>query len=214
MKKTMLLAVWLALLQTACHGQKFKEWFRQNRTQKQYLIEQIAQLKIYLELSQKGYRIAKQGLATIHQFKNREFTLHKNRFDSLLIVNASITSLSRLQHISDLHGSINQICEKLPSELAQCPGLTDVQRKQIRAALNQLYQDCQVLVGVFLTVIRSGQLRMTDDERIVRIEAIHQQFESNYLFAESLRRQLGLLCRQAQAQGDEIEYRQIIHGIK
>ncbi|WAC13256.1 hypothetical protein [Dyadobacter pollutisoli] len=210
--KTMLLAIWLALLQTACHGQRFKEWFRQNKTQKQYLLEQIAQLKIYLELTQKGYRIARQGLATIHQLKNGEFKLHKNRFDSLLTVNSSITSLDRLQQISDMHGSINQICEKLPAELAQCTGLADVQRKQVRTALDRLYQDCQVLIGGFLSVIRSGQLRMTDDERITRIQAIHQQFESNYIFAESLRRQVGLLCKQAAAQEDEMNHRQIIHG--
>jgi hypothetical protein len=214
MSKTMLLALWLALLQTACHGQRFKEWFRQNRTQKQYLLEQIAQLKIYLELTQKGYQIAKQGLATIHQLKNREFNLHKNRLDSLLTVNSSITSLARLQHISDLHGSINQICEKLPAELAQCSGLAEVQKRQVDTALEKLYQDCQVLVGGFLSVIRSGQLSMTDDERIQRIQELYQQFESNYLFAESLRRQVGLLCRQAAVQDGELDNRQIIHGIK
>ncbi len=69
----------------------------QNKTQKEYLIEQIAQLKIYLELTEKGYKIAKEGLTTIGQIKRGEFKLHKNRFDSLLIVNPKIGSSSRLQ---------------------------------------------------------------------------------------------------------------------
>lgn len=170
------------------------------------------QLKLYLELTKEGYKIAKEGLNTIHQIKNGEFKLHKNRFDSLLIVKSGITSLSRLQHISDLHGSINEIFERLPRDIEVCQGLSPGQKKQFEEALSRLYDDCQVLVYGFFAVIRDGQLSMTDDERIKRIDHFYEEFEKNFLFAQDLRRQIGLICDQVKREIQDLEIRRKLHG--
>lgn len=212
--KALLIALWLALLAAHANAQLFKEWFRQNKTQREYLKEQIVQLKLYLELTKQGYKIAKEGLNTVHQIKNGEFKLHKNRFDSLRIVKSGITSLSRLQHITDLHGSINEICEKLPSQIAGCELLDPAVKKQMLTGLKTLYDDCQVLVGGFFMVIRDDQVSMTDDERIQRIEALCKDFEENYLFAQNLRRDLGLVCKSVSAELEDIENRRTLNGIK
>src|SRR6218665_145225 len=107
MKKSVI-TFFILFFSMIARAQNFKEWFQQNATQKDYLTEQIAQLKIYLELTEKGYKIAKEGLTTISEIKKGEFKLHKNRFDSLLIVNPAIGSFVRLQQITDLHGRVNQ----------------------------------------------------------------------------------------------------------
>ncbi|MGX5857958.1 hypothetical protein ACWKW6_30155 [Dyadobacter jiangsuensis] len=212
--KTLLIALSLALAWGRADAQLFKEWFRQNSTQREYLKEQIAQLKIYLQLTKQGYKIAKEGLGAIHQIKNGEFNLHKNRFDSLRIVKSGITSLSRLQHITDLHGSINEICEKLPTEITGCKLLNPAVKKQLLASLKALYDDSQVLIGAFFMVIRDGQVSMTDDERIQRVEKLSQQFEENYLFAQDLRRDLDLVCRAAQQELRDIDNRRTLQAIK
>lgn len=212
--RTLLIALWLALLATGAHAQLFKEWFRQNKTQREYLKEQIVQLKLYLELTKQGYKIAKEGLNTIHQIKNGEFKLHKSRFDSLRIVKSGITSLSRLQYITDLHGSINEVCEKLPAEIAGCRLLDPAQKKRMITALKTLYDDSQVLIGGFFMVIRDEQVSMTDNERIQRIEGICKEFEGNYLVAENLRRDLGLVCKSVSAELEDIDNRRQLNGIK
>lgn len=212
--KKLLIALWLAALSGSAQAQTFKEWFRQNSTQREYLKEQIAQLTLHLELTKEGYKIAKQGLGVIYQIKNREFKLHQNRFDSLRVVKSQITSLSRLQQITDLHGSINQVCEQLPAQITACQWLAADQKKQMISGLQTLYDDCQLLVGAFLMVIRNQQLAMTDDERIQRLEALHSRFQANYLFAQSFRRDLGLVCKSAHEELDAIEYRRTLQDIK
>ncbi|MGN7890042.1 hypothetical protein ACN9ML_00690 [Dyadobacter endophyticus] len=212
--RTLLIALWLALLATGAHAQLFKEWFRQNKTQREYLKEQIVQLKLYLELTKQGYKIAKEGLNTIHQIKNGEFKLHKNRFDSLRIVKSGITSLFRLQHITDLHGSINEVCEKLPAEIAGCRLLDPAQKKRMITGLKMLYDDSQVLIGGFFMVIRDEQVSMTDNERIQRIEGICKEFEENYLLAQNLRRDLRLVCKSVSAELEDIDNRRQLNGIK
>lgn len=56
--------------------QTFHEWFRQKKTQKKYLIQQIAALKVYLGYVQKGYSIAQKGLTTVSNIKKGNFDLH------------------------------------------------------------------------------------------------------------------------------------------
>lgn len=211
MKKLLIV---LALTPALANAQLFKEWFRQNSTQREYLKEQIAQLKLYFELTKQGYKIAKQGLGAIHQIKNGELNLHKNRFDSLRIVKSGITSLPRLQHITDLHGSINQICERLAAQIAGCEPIEQAVKKQMLAGLKALYDDSQVLIGRFFMVIRDDQLSMTDDERIQQVEKLGEQFEENYLFAQNLRRELGMACQAARQELEDIDNRSRLQGIK
>ena len=59
-------------------AQTFSEWFRQKKTQKKYLLQQIAALQVYIGYAQKGYRIAKEGLTTIGGFTKGEFDLHSD----------------------------------------------------------------------------------------------------------------------------------------
>lgn len=212
--KKLLIAFWLALLPALADAQLFKEWFRQNSTQREYLKEQIAQLKIYLQLTKQGYKIAKEGLGAIHQIKNGELNLHKDRFDSLRIVKSGITSLPRLQHITDLHGSINEICERLPSQIAGCESIDPAVKKQMLAGLKALYDDSQVLIGRLFMVIRDDQLSMTDDERIQQVEKLGQHFEENYLFAQNLRRDLGMVCQAARQELEDIDNRRALQAIK
>jgi hypothetical protein len=212
MKKSIILML-LLLTGGFSHSQNFREWFRQNATQKKYLIEQIAHLKLYLELTEKGYKIAKEGLTTISDIKNGEFKLHKNRFDSLLIVNANIGSYSRLQQITDLHGVVNQTCENLPGELSATGTFDAAQLAYIRKVLAILYEDCQAILGGLFTVIRSGNASMTDDERVRRIELYYQQMQDNYTFAKSFAQQSRLLANQIRNEKSEIENSRALHGI-
>lgn len=211
MKKRIIIILAFLLLSTLSFGQRLKEWIQQNKTQKEYLIEQIAQLKIYLELTEKGYKIAKEGLTTIGQIKRGEFKLHKNRFDSLLIVNPKIRSSSRLQQITDLHGRINQTCKDLPSELS--PSFNPAQMEYIKSVLKLVYDDCQSVLSNLFLVIRDGNLSMTDDERIERIELCFQQMQDNYSFVKNFDQRTRLLAAQIKSEQYQISTEKNIHGI-
>lgn len=201
----------MLMFSNLCPGQIFKEWFRQNATQKQYLIEQIAQLKIYLELTEKGYKIAQEGLTTIGDIKRGEFKLHKNRFDSLLIVNPKIGSSSRLKQITDLHGRVNQTCEKLPAQLE--PSFNADQMAYINKVLKLVYDDCQSVLSNLFLVIRNGNLSMSDDQRLKRIELCFQQMQDNYIFVKDFDQKTKLLARQLKDEQSEIIIRKNIHGL-
>ena len=213
MRTTMITLV-LLLLSSCCFAQKFKEWFRQKKTQKEYLIEQIAHLKLYLELTEKGYKIAKEGLSAIGDIKRGEFKLHTNRFDSLRIVSAAVGAHPRLKQLTDLHGRINRVCENLAGELAGQQVFSQTQLDYIKQVLGLVYDDCQGILYAMFDVARSGNTSMTDDERLSRINLLCDQMQDNYLFAESFAEQTRLLASQIKSEKTSIDNSRALHGIK
>src|SRR5690606_38045577 len=89
MKKNALLLFMVSLMTvttTWAQSPTFNEWFRQKKTQRKYLVKQIAALKVYLEYLKKGYEIVDKGLTTIGEIKNGTFSLDKDYFNSLKAV--------------------------------------------------------------------------------------------------------------------------------
>lgn len=194
-------------------AQNLNEWLRQKRTQKKYLQTQIAELKIYLELTKKGYKIAKEGLATIHSIKNGEFKLHKNFFDTLLIVHPLVAGSPRAKDITDLHGKINEICNKGPTLLGQSGQLTSAELSYIRKVYGKAYDDCQGILTALLTLIRHGNLKMNDAERLIRLEVLYGQMLSNFRFASSFQTQSAMLIKQRAGETNQIQNSRALLGL-
>src|SRR5260221_4860823 len=83
----------------AGHAQTYDEWFRQKKTQKKYLLQQIAALQVYIDYAKKGYDIASKGLNTIRDIKNGDFNLHRDFFGSLKQVNPKIKKYAKVADI-------------------------------------------------------------------------------------------------------------------
>lgn len=212
MKKLLPLMLLLFVLRPG-YAQNLNEWLRQKRTQKKYLQTQIAELKIYLELTKKGYKIAKEGLATIHSIKNGEFKLHKNFFDTLLIVNPVVSGSPRAKDITELHGQINEICNKGPAFLADGGQLTENELSYIRNVYGKVYDDCQGVLSALLTLIRHNNLKMNDAQRLERLEVLYGQMLSNFRFTSSFQTQAALLIKQRATETNQIQTSRALHGI-
>src|SRR6478672_7152591 len=97
--RTLVLFILVLISVKVCNAQTFDEWFKQRKTQKKYLIEQIAALQMYVGYVQKGYSIAKKGLTTIGTIKKGDFNLHSDFFSSFKTVNPSIRNYAKVADI-------------------------------------------------------------------------------------------------------------------
>src|SRR5215217_1209124 len=102
---------------SVCQAQTFDEWFRQNATQKKYLIQQIAALKVYLDYVQKGYAIAQKGLTTIGHIKQGDFNLHRDFFNSLKGVNPNIERYTKVADMVALQLKVVQVYNKVRKQV-------------------------------------------------------------------------------------------------
>ncbi len=64
------------LLSCSASAQTFAEWFSQKKTQRKYLLAQIAALNTYSNYLRTGYRVAKGGLGSITSNVGDELKLH------------------------------------------------------------------------------------------------------------------------------------------
>ncbi|TKT86013.1 hypothetical protein [Dyadobacter frigoris] len=212
MKKGLIILAFLLISNTG-YCQKFKEWFRQKKTQKQYLIEQIAQLKIYLELTKKGYKIAKEGLTTIGDIRRGEFKLHKNRFDSLSIVKPAISkhpvaSAAVYQIVYTI-----RLYYQLGDLLAANDWLSSQEKRYIKSVFDQLAWDGVDVLDNLDEVTKDRKLKMTDDARVQRIEMLYRQSQQIYLFARQIFEQATTLSTQRRSEQDNIDNSRALHGI-
>eukprot|EP01133_Synstelium_polycarpum_P017063 gene17063-20327_t len=169
----------------ALSAQTFAEWFQQKKTQKKYLIEQIAALKIYAGYVKKGYDIGKQGLTTIGRIKDGDFNLHRDFFGALNYVNPEIKRYPRVADIMDLQGRILSLQQKTMQQISKSEWIQSQERQYCQGVYARLLEDCNHDMEELIRITGDGQLVMKDDERMQRIDVLYQQMQDKYSFCRS-----------------------------
>jgi hypothetical protein len=195
-------------------AQTWSEWFRQKATQKKYLVEQIAAMKVYAGYLSKGYSIAKKGLGTIQDLKQGDFSLHKNYFNSLVNVNPRVRQYSRVAEIISLGIGI---AKQTVSTMRNCQNtqqLTASELDYLSKVFDGLLADCSACIDAVANLITDGQVSMKDDERIKYIDKIYQQMMEAGVFVRSFSNTSLLLCRQRLQEQQDLQKIQQLNGLK
>ena len=164
-------------------AQIVKEIFQQKQTQIEYLANQIAALKVYIEVLQKGYKIADQGLTLIGKLKDSDFKLHKDYFASLKKVKPLVKNYPRVQDIIDLQMLTVQTYRSALSKAIDDGLLTASETSYMQRVYQRLISDCDKQLGELTAVVTDDKLEMKDDERIKRIDQLFQSMLQNYTFS-------------------------------
>ncbi|MET6999423.1 hypothetical protein [Chitinophaga defluvii] len=175
MKMKMLIVVVFTLaLQRTAQAQLFKEWFRQKKTQKEYLLKQIAELRIYLSYLQKGYQIVESGINTVRDIKNGEFSLHDLYYASLKRVNPEIRKLPQAASVVENTQYIFRATDDLIKVVETTALLNESQSTLINIACPAIRKDAAQVADALLAVLTDRSLQLTDDERIARVQQIYE----------------------------------------
>lgn len=212
--KGIIYMVLLTLWARCCPAQNLQEWLQQNATQQRYLIEQIAQLKIYLELAEKGYQVASEGLSLISDFKNGEFNLHKNRLDSLAIVKPAIKNSTKANDIVGLVKAAIVFYWQLDDILRKEKHLSEAEKGYIKGVFDRLAWQTQDLLTQREVILKSGLLSMTDDARVDQLGKLYLKASENYRFARQVLESAGVLAAQRQREMSQLHNSRILYGIK
>jgi hypothetical protein len=193
------------VLASTAKAQTFDEWFKQKETQKKYLLQQIAGLKIYLDCAEKGYNIANKGLQTIHSIKKGDFNLHNDFFNSLKQVNPAIKNWSRIADIIAIQIKILKQTMDALSAIKEQKQFASEEVNYCAAVFERLLEDCLQDIDDLIFVTTSGELEMKDDERIKRIENIFLDMKDKYAFSSSFCDDMKTLSIQRLSEEKKIE---------
>jgi len=174
----------------------WNEWFRQKRTQRKYLIQQIAALKVYLEYLKKGYEIVDQGLTTIGDIKNGTFNLDKDYFNSLKQVSPVVRNSPKVNDILVYNLNIGSKMRKLVEDCQREEGFTSEEVRYLESLRDKVLHRCDDSINELTIVTTSGQTEMKDDERLQRLDKVHEDMADLCAFVQAFDQSTRLLSRQ------------------
>lgn len=175
--KKMILIVFV-LSTNVCYGQTWAEWFRQNKTQKKYLIQQIAALQVYIDFAHKGYGIVKDGLNAIGDLKNGELNLHAGYFAGLRSASpkvkkyADVLKIVKIQMV--IHSKFSEMISIAKSSLL----FTEAELSYLFRVRDRVFENCVASLEQ-LNMLCSSDYEMTDDERMAGIQKVHRDFQDD-----------------------------------
>jgi len=190
-------------------AQTWNEWFSQKKTQKKYLLQQVAALQVYIGFAKKGYQIAQKGLNTIGNIKDGEFNLSRDFFGGLSSVNPAIKNYARIADILALQVKIIKTYRRDYQQIKDLHHSGGNELAYIQRVYNRMLADCEHAVDELITLATNGKLELTDDQRIQRIDRLYQDMLNRHDFTQSFGRD-ALILQQSRA--DEQRNTELIKG--
>ena len=213
MKKASIILT-LCLFAATSEAQTFEEWFQQKKTQKKYLLQQIAALKVYFGCVEKGYEISQFGLKTIGDIKDGDLGQHTDYFNSLKNINPNIEEYSLTKNIGAVQSSIIKLHHDLIIDIQESDSFTPDEVDYIHRVFSRLLSDCNKNIRALSEITSSGKLEMKDNERMKYIDALYLDMQDNLVFAQSFRRDALMLAASRIHTKNEFQKGLTIHGIK
>ncbi|MEP7375300.1 MAG: hypothetical protein ABI675_18005 [Chitinophagaceae bacterium] len=195
-------------------AQNSQEWTQQRKTQKKYLLQQIAALQVYLGYVKKGYTVAGKGLTTIRNIKNGDFNLHRDFIGSLKQVNPKIKKYTKVVNIIAYQARIIKETKKTLQGIREAGQFTTDELDYCKVVFDNLLEECLKNMDELFLLISSGKLEMKDDERIKRIDALYADMQNKYAFSSSFSDEMGLLSVQRIGEQIEINRSKILNGLR
>ena len=184
MKNNIILLLIVISGSASAQSPNFNEWFRQKKTQKKYLIQQIAALKVYLDFLKKGYTIAQKGLNTISAIKHGSFDQHNDYFNSLKQVSPVVKNSPKVKDILNYQQSILNGFRKLYDDCRDDENFTSAEVDYIRQVYQKVLVECETSIDELTTITTADQASMKDDERLIRLDKVHEEMQDRFSFTQ------------------------------
>lgn len=199
-------------LSTSTSAQTWDEWFRQKKTQKKYLIQQIAALQMYLKYIKEGYDIARKGLNVIGDIKQGKFDLDNDYLTSLRTVNSSISGSARVASIIAYQRLLIRQLGRLEDDSDGTDDLTTDEKRYVSSVYANMVQESERVLENLEQVMSDSELEMKDDERLQQIDKLYADSKDMYSFARSFSNSTRLIISQRSNDDAEIRiYEQLIN---
>lgn len=210
MKKFFILLPVFILLAHCVEAQTFDEWFRQKKTQIEYLVSQIAAYEVFQTELTNGYNASQAGLTFIGNTNQEEFDLHPVYFSSLKVVSPSVSGFFRIAGIISYESGILSHFKSM----LLAKNMNALELNYLNMVYSNMTSECSKSLDELIDIVTDDTFAMTDDERIKRIDAIYDDLKDKYAFSQSFSSETLLLSAERQSAISDINESLINNGLK
>jgi hypothetical protein len=168
-------------------------------------VQKLAQLKGILEDLKKGYSILESGYSTIRDISQGNFNLHDLFLNSLLEVSPTVRNYKRIADIISLQLRIVKEYQTAFKQLRGSELFDDNELNYITSVYSNLSGQSVKNLDALATVITSGQLRMSDEERLNEIDGIWKNISDQFSFLKDFNNKTKVLALQRAREKNDVE---------
>lgn len=198
MKKLVIVGLALLTLQSVS-AQTWGEFFSQKKTQKRYLLEQIAALKVYAGYVVKGITVAREGLGFVQNTSRGDFNLHRDFFYSLSLVSPRMRRNAKVADIIAMQVAITRQAAQTIRACRNSHQLSASEFSYLQSVFGRLLEDSAGNLEELISLITSGRWQLKDGERLQRIDRLYDGVQDQQTFVQSFSRSArGLVLQRKQ----------------
>ena len=197
--------------QLSAQATLWKETFQQKKTQKEYLLIQIASLQVYIGYVKQGYNIVNRGLTTIENIKNGDFNLHRDFFSSLKNVNPQITNSVKVADIIAFQAFLIKEMKTIYDFCRDNDGFTAQEIRHVYEVYHNMILLSDANLSELIRILNKQKSRtpieteMQDSERIKSIDKLYDECYDQIAFVRSFGQDARLIAAQRHHEKYQIE---------
>lgn len=204
MKFRILMMSLLLFVMHNAYSQTWNEWFRQKKTQKKYLIQQIAALKVYLKYLKQGYSVVKKGMQIVGDIKEGNFNSHNGYFGSLREVNVVVSGSGKVSSTLYYESAIIEMVKQIRKDASESSVLTGDEKTYVYSVCDNILKLSNENVSDLENLITDSILEMKDDERITRLVNLNAEAKERLSYTRRFYNNNRLLCMQREKEKSEL----------
>lgn len=181
--------------------------------QRKELLLQIAALQVYIDYAKKGYSAVSKGLHFIGDAKKGEVNLHGDYFTSLLKINPKVRKYYKTAEIISMQLKIIKTYKRTSADLKTGDLFHGSELDYIVRSFERLLQNCSDTLEQLLVITADAGLALKDDQRIERIDALHQTMLEDYNFCISFSSDARLLSLSKTADRKDSKNVNAVYGL-
>lgn len=213
MNKYILLFLVYALLAIPSQAQTLDEWFRQQETQKKYLVQQIAALQAHAGTLRQGYESFRQGISTVQQSKNGDLGLHQVFYHALRQASPVIGQSPHLANLLSWHAAITRELADLLAEVEQHGLLSLEERHYLGQVQALVLQACARDMETLWLLVSGDALTVSTAERLKGLESLAAAMQTRFQFTRFFIRETRLLALHQVREKRTLRSLELLYGL-
>lgn len=176
-------------------------------------IEKLAQFKKILQNMYDGYKLLSKGYTAVKNISEGNFNLHKAFLDGLSEVSPGVKKYRRIADIISYQIRIAKEYKLAFNRFKEEKQFTADEIEYLGKVYSNLFEASLKSLDELTMIITSGQLRMSDDERLQAIDKIYLDVEEQYSFLKDFTNNTNMLSLQRKSEQAQIEMSRRVYGL-
>ena len=176
--------------------------------------EKLKQLEEILDNMYKGYKILSDGYNRVKNIAEGNYKLHQVFLDGLFAVNPAVRNYKRVADIINYQQLLLKEYRRAYDRFKRDPNFSDDELRYMENVYNYLVKQSLKNLEELAMIVTAAKLRMSDDERIQRIDRIYEDMEDKISFLRYFNNSTQMLAIQRAKENNDVSVLQRLYQVE